>query len=390
MNSVSNKNFMNEIYFDNSATTSIRREVINVMRDTMENIYGNPSSLHHKGVEAERIINNAKANILSAFKIRSSQPASLVFCGSGTEANNLAVFGTVRAKNKKRKRVITTNSEHPSILEPMKILESEGVEVIRLSTTGGIIDMDELESALTEDTMLVSIMLVNNETGALYDVKKAFSISKKRNPAIITHCDAVQGFGKIQFSPYDYEADLVSVSAHKIHGPKGIGALYCNQSVINSRSLIPYVYGGGQENGFRSGTENTIGAAGFGEAVRHTYNLTGVTSLKDYLIKRIPDEVTVNTPKGNCVPYIVSITLPDIKSETMLRFLSGKGIYVSSGSACGAKKNQVSSTLMNFGLTNQAADCTLRISFTDTNTPEQIDKFIDELKAGIAILVRTK
>lgn len=381
---------MNNIYLDNSATTPIRREVIDVMTDTMEHIYGNPSSLHSMGVNAERIINEARENILTALKIRKSQNAQIIFCGSGTEANNLAVFGTVKAKNKKNKRVITTDSEHPSILEPLKQLESEGVEVIRLSTRDGVIDMDELKESVTSDTMLVSIMLVNNETGALYDVKTAFDIVKRKNPAAVTHCDAVQGFGKIQFSPCDYGADMVSVSAHKIHGPKGIGALCCNQSVITSRRLIPHIYGGGQERGLRSGTENTIGIAGFGEAVKYNMNFTGVTSLRNYLIERISNEVTVNIPKRDYVPYIVSLTLPNIKSETMLHYLSAKGIYVSSGSACSSNKTQISYTLLNFGLDKQAADCTLRISFNDLNTIEQIDIFAENLNAGINSLIRFK
>jgi Cysteine sulfinate desulfinase/cysteine desulfurase and related enzymes len=381
---------MNEIYFDNSATTPLRREVISVMTRVMEDTYGNPSSLHSKGVEAERILTDTRDNILRAMKIRQSQNAEIIFCGSGTEANNLAVFGTVRAKNKKTKRVITTDSEHPSVLEPLKALESEGVEVIRLSTHGGVIDIDELKSAVTPDTMLVSIMLVNNETGALYDVKTAFSIVKKMNPAAVTHCDAVQGFGKAQFSPHDYGIDLMSVSAHKLGGPKGIGALYCNRAVITSRKLIPHIYGGGQEIGLRSGTENTVAIAGFGEAVKYAMDLNGVTSLKNHFIEKLPSEVTLNTPNGGSVPYIVSITLPGIKSETMLHFLSSKGIYVSSGSACSSNTGHLSYALLNFGLDKQAADCTLRISFNDANTKEQIDIFTEELQRGLDTLVRIK
>ena len=381
---------MNDIYFDNSATTPIRREVIDVMTRTMETLYGNQSSLHSKGVEAERILDDTRINLLRAMKIRQAKTAEIIFCGSGTEANNLAVFGTVRAKNKKSKRVITTDSEHPSVLEPLKALESEGVEVIRLSTRGGVIDIDELTAAVTPDTILVSLMLVNNETGALYDVKTLFNTVKRLNPAAVTHCDAVQGFGKIQFSPLDYGADLMSVSAHKIHGPKGIGALYCNKSVITSRRLIPHIYGGGQESGLRSGTENTIGIAGFGEAVKYTMDLTNVTSLRNYFTENLPSEITVNTPLGEHVPYIVSITLPDIKSETMLHYLSGRGIYVSSGSACASNTGHVSYTLLNFGLDRHAADCTLRISFSDTNTTDQIDTLITELNNGLESLVRIR
>ena len=381
---------MNDIYFDNSATTPLRREVIGVMTRVMETEYGNPSSLHSKGVEAERILKEARENILRAMKIRQSQNAEIIFCGSGTEANNLAVFGTVRAKNKKSKRIITTDSEHPSILEPLNVLESEGAEVIRLSTRGGVIDMEELKSAVTPDTMLVSVMLVNNETGALYDVKTAFSIVKKINPATVTHCDAVQGFGKIQFSPHDYGIDLMSVSAHKLHGPKGIGALYCNRSVITSRRLIPHIYGGGQEIGLRSGTQNTVAVAGFGEAVKYCMDLNGVTSLRDYFVEQLPPEITVNTPHGGFAPYIVSITLPGIKSETMLHFLSAKGIYVSSGSACSSNTGHISYTLVNFGLDKQAADCTLRISFNENNTKEQIDILTEELKHGLDTLIRIR
>jgi len=363
---------MMKIYLDNSASTPLRREVIAVMTHVYENIHGNPSSLHTTGLEAEKIIDCARKNILRVLKMQ----GRIIFCGSGTEANNLAVFGTIRAKNRKVKRIVTTDSEHPSILEAVKALDD--VEVVFLSTKHGVIDIGEVKQAVNEDTMLVSVMLVNNETGAVYDVKTIFDAAKRINPAIVTHCDAVQGFGRV----CGINADLITLSAHKIHGPKGIGALFCKEQVITSKRLVPIIYGGGQEKGFRSGTENTAGIAGFGEAVKYDLDINPV--LRKHLIDNLP--VKVNIPHGEYAPHIISITLPRIKSETMLHYLSGKGIYVSSGSAC--SKGKRSHALLAFGLSEMEADCSLRISLSAFNTIEEIDRFIIELKNGLDSLVR--
>ncbi|MCL2516970.1 MAG: cysteine desulfurase [Oscillospiraceae bacterium] len=361
---------MNKIYLDNSASAPIRREVIDVMTHVYENIHGNPSSLHAAGFEAENVITEARRNILKALKMQ----GRIIFCGSGTEANNLAVSGTIRAKNRKVKRIVTTDSEHPSILEAVKVLDD--VEVVFLSTKHGVIDIEEVKNAVNEDTMLVSVMLVNNETGAVYDVKTIFDAVKRINPAAVTHCDAVQGFGRV----CGINADLITLSAHKIHGPKGIGALFCKEQVITSKRLVSIIYGGGQERGFRSGTENTAGIAGFGEAVKYKADI----NLRDHLIENLP--VKVNIPHGEYAPHIISITLPRIKSETMLHYLSGKGIYVSSGSAC--SKNKRSHVLLAFGLNEMEADCSLRISLSAFNTIEEIDRFIIELKNGLDSLIR--
>ena len=382
---------MEKIYLDNSASTPLSGEVKKVMTGVMENTYGNPSSLHGAGTEAGRILTDARLNVIKALNIKSSQiqTANVIFCGSGTEANNLAVFGTVLAKNKKNRRVVTTDSEHKSILEPLKKLESEGAEVIKLTTENGVIDVEELKRSVTPDTVLVTIMLVNNETGALYDVKKAFFTAKKQNPSVVTHCDAVQGFGKVNdFSPVVYGADMVSLSAHKIHGPKGVGALYCHRSLITSKKIIPCIFGGGQENGMRSGTENTIGIAGFGEAVKHTADVAYLYSLRGRVIAGLPSGAKANVPAGEYVPNIISVTVPGIKSEVMLRYLSGNGIYVSSGSACSSNTGEISYPLLNFGLSKYDADCTIRISLSVYNTENQIDKFLTELGKGVESLMK--
>lgn len=390
---------MNEIYFDNSATTALCKDAKEAMTNIIENIYGNPSSLHSVGLAAEKAVNEARNDVMSSLGVR-GDGRQLIFCGSGSEANNLATIGVYTSKKRRAgARIITTAGEHSSIEASMAYLESLGANVVRLSTKNGEIDFDELENSLNSDTVLISVMLVNNETGARYPVEDIFKLAKTRCPDIICHCDAVQAYGKIKFTPKSLGADLVTVSAHKIHGPKGIAALYVSLDVLKRRALIPVIHGGQQENGLRAGTENTVCIAGFGAAAKNAAaafneNTATVSKVNMHITERISSdeklrEIRINRPK-NAIPNIINITLPNIKSETMLHFLSGRGIFVSSGSACSSHAKAVSRALSAFGISDKEADCSLRISISGYNTTEEADKLCDALADGLALLVRIK
>ncbi|MBQ8836623.1 MAG: cysteine desulfurase [Clostridia bacterium] len=390
---------MNEIYFDNSATTALCEDAKAAMINVIENVYGNPSSLHSVGLSAEKVISEARKNVMESIGVR-GDGRQLIFCGSGSEANNLATVGVYTSKKRHAgTRVITTAGEHSSIEAAMSHLETLGANVVRLSTKNGEIDFDELKNALTPDTALISVMLVNNETGARYPVEEIFKAAKRLCPDIICHCDAVQGYGKIKFTPKSLGADLITVSAHKIHGPKGVAALYVSPDVLKRRTLVPIIHGGQQENGLRAGTENTVGIAGFGAAAKASVaafneKATTVNEVYTHITKRISSdeslkEIRINRPK-NAISNIINITLPNIKSETMLHFLSGKGIFVSSGSACSSHAKSVSRALSAFGISDKEADCSLRISISGYNTTEEADKLCDALAAGLASLVRIR
>ena len=259
-----------EVYLDNSATTEVSPEAAKKAREAMELVWGNPSSLHSRGLDAERLVLEARENILRSLGITDRSAAKfgrLVFTGSGTEADNLAIFGTAYAKAQSRGgRIITTDSEHPAVLESCKALESEGFDVVYIRSRGGVLDMEQYMNALTPRTVIVSIMAVNNETGAAYDIKSAFDAAHKLSPDIVTHTDAVQAYSHIPFSPDRLGADLVTISGHKIHAPKGTGALIIRAELLKAKRIVPILRGGGQENGLRSGTENVPGIAGFGAA----------------------------------------------------------------------------------------------------------------------------
>jgi cysteine desulfurase len=322
---------------------------------------------------------------------------NLFFTASGSEANNTAIMGVAYAKQKRRQnRIITTDSEHSAIENTLKSLENDGFEVIRLTTRNGVINLDEFEAAMNKNTLLVTMMHVNNETGSVYNIKECFRIAKSINPDVVTHTDAVQSYMKMKVSPVELKADLVSISAHKIHGPKGIAALYVNSDIIKKKQLKPIIYGGGQESGFRSGTENLIGIAGFGAAAERglktiSRDVSTLRELREYTLSKLEDlDVRVNLPKGECAPHIINLTLPSIKSETMLHHLSACGIFVSSGSACSSNSStkKVSRALRGFGLTDAEADCSMRISFSHLNTKDDVDALIIALSEGINKLVR--
>ena len=385
---------MRDIYFDNSATTALSEGVKRAMTEAME-VYGNPSSLHSSGLAAEKMMREARKSIGEALGLRSFRDGQLVFTSCGSEANNLALLGSALAKERRTaNKIITTDSEHPSVENTLRQLEAKGFDVVRIPTAGGVLDMERLKDE-AEGVFLASIMMVNNETGAVYDVENAFKTIKAKSPDAICHCDAVQGFMKRPFSAGTLNADLITLSAHKIHGPKGVGALYIDPDMLKKKKIVPYIHGGGQEFGLRSGTENTIGIVGFGQAVKESFaslekSISHMSELRRYIAENLPDEIRINEPRGERAPHILNITLPRIKSETMLHYLSAKGIFVSSGSACSSHSGTPSSSLVAFGLTPKEADCSLRISLCSENTREQADALCVTLGEGLKTLVRIR
>lgn len=383
----------NTVYLDNSATTAPSEGVIDAMTAAAR-CYGNPSSVHAAGLESAALLRSCRAEVAAAFGLRRSDDFHIIFTASGSEANNLAIRGTALAKKRRiSNRIITTDSEHPSVANTAASLAAEGFEVVKIPTRGGALDMAALERELDGGALMVSLMLVNNETGARYDVERAFRMAHAKNPEIVTHCDAVQGFMRIKFTPASLGADLVSVSAHKIHGPKGVGALCVAPGMIRAKRLAPVIYGGGQEEGFRSGTEHLIDIAGFARACTEAReNAERDAAHMDELYRHALDVlpaagVRLNLPT-NAAGHIVSLTLPGIRSETMLHFLSEKGIFVSAGSACSSHAHGPSGTLLAFGLSPADADRTLRVSFGSQNTVDDIDRLADALRDGIGRLVR--
>ena len=384
-----------EIYLDNSATTPLSEAARRKIAQTLD-IYGNPSSLHSLGQSAQKLLKEARADILAALGVRTRE-GELVFTSCGTEASALALFGSARAKERRdATRILITDSEHPSVKNTAEELKKERFEIVKIPTKNGVLDMDAIEAALDKKIFLASFMLVNNETGALYRVGEAFRKIKSRYPEAITHCDAVQGFMRVAFTPNSLCADLVSVSGHKLHAPKGVGALYISADTIKKRKIVPYLYGGGQESGLRSGTENTIGIAAFGAAVADERARVGEirAHLEELYLYAVPKLLSlglrINTPSGDRVSHIINVTLPNIKSETALHFLSADGIFVSSGSACSSHSSTPSEALIAFGLTPAEADCSLRISFSEYNTKEDIDALCVSLSSALERLVRIK
>lgn len=381
---------------DNSATTPLCDSAVEAMNHAMR-MYGNPSSLHTLGYEAAKLLGTARDSIGSALGVRMMKAEELIFTSCGTEANNLALFGVAYAKSRRTaNKIITTDSEHPSVEKTLQALEADGFEVVRIGTRGGVLNFEQLEKELDDKVLLVTMMMVNNETGAAYDLVRAFKLAKERCPSVVTHCDAVQGFLKLRFSPITLGADLVSISSHKIHGPKGVGALYVSREILKQKKLVPRMLGGGQEFGFRSGTENVIGIAGFGAAVRETgrgldEKIQKMAALREYTLLKLSSlDVTLNVPLALCAPHILNFTLPKIKSETMLHYLSGEGIYVSGGSACSSHSHMPSPSLLAFGLSPNDSENSIRVSLSEYNTEEEIDRFVECLKNGLNVLVRIR
>lgn len=386
-------------YLDNSATTPLCPAAKQKMTEALEN-FGNPSSLHSLGMEAEKAVSEARDKIFTALGAKKAgkvKPQMLVFTSSGTEANNLALIGAATAKERQRGgKIIVGETEHPSVTETAKYLASIGYKVAFIPSPRGVWDMEKYKSELTPDTILVSAMLVNNETGAVNDIAKIAALAKEKNPAVLIHCDAVQGFLKLPEPLAALPADLITISSHKIGGPKGVGALFVREKVLQTKSLVPFVHGGGQESGMRSGTENTVGIAGFGAAAEYesktlASSLENFASLRKYaeelIAEKLPD-VRVNTPACRYAPHIMSLTLPGVRSETMLHFLSRSGVFVSSGSACSSNSGHKSHVLLSFGLPEKEADSTVRVSFGVQNTKADVDNLVNSLAAGLSTLAR--
>lgn len=381
-----------EAYFDNSATTRVYDSVRDIVVKTMTEDYGNAAAKHIKGMQAERRIKDAAAEIAKSLK---AQDKEILFTSGGSESNNLAIIGAALANQRAGKHLITTGIEHPSVYRPMQILEEQGFEVTFLKVDHqGHIDLQELEEAIRPDTTVVSIMYVNNEVGSVEPIEAIGALVKKKNPKTLLHVDAIQAYGKFRIHPKKLNIDLLSASGHKIHGPKGVGFLYVAPGV----KLRPLIYGGGQQGGMRAGTENVPGAAGMGMAVKELYTnheekTAALYQLKDYMIDRVLElpDVSVNSRKGlDSAPQIVSVSFKGVRSEVLLHALEDKGVYVSSGSACSVNHPGISGTLKGIGLKPELLDATLRFSFGMFNTKEEVDYSIDVLKELLPLLRRYK
>lgn len=379
---------MKEVYLDNSATTCAYESVGDLVRKVMCQDYGNPSSMHKKGVEAERYIKEAKETLAKLWKV---QEKEIFFTSGGTESDNLALIGAARANRRAGNHLITSAIEHPAIINTMRHLEEEGFRVTFLPVDRyGRIRLDALKSALCKDTILVSVMYVNNEVGSVQPIQEAAGIVKAYNRNILFHVDAVQGFGKYRIYPKRLKVDMCSVSGHKIHGPKGIGALYIDSGV----KIHPIVFGGEQQRNIRSGTENVAGIAGLGLAAKLIYEnldekVAGMRLLKQHFIKGV-SEIENTTIHGlydeTSAPHIISVGFAGIRSEVLLHALEERGIYVSSGSACASNHPQVSGVLKGIGAGQEFLDATLRFSMSEFTTRDEIDYTLETLKELVPAL----
>lgn len=371
-----------EAYFDNSATTRVFDSVKEIVVKTMTEDYGNASSRHKKGMEAERYIREARSIIAKSLK---AQEKEIVFTSGGSESNNMALIGASLANRRQGNHLITTNIEHASVYNTLAFLEEQGFEVTYLPVDQeGHISLEELRQRIRPETILVSVMYVNNEVGSVEPVEAIAKAIKEKQPGALFHVDAIQAYGKYEIRPGRQGIDLLSVSGHKLHGPKGVGFLYIRDKV----KVKPLIYGGGQQAGMRSGTENVPGVAGLGAAVKEIYTdhkekVDYLYGLKDHLMTRIQelDGCVVNSRPGReSAPQIVSVSFEGIRSEVLLHALEERGIYVSSGSACSSSHPGVSGTLKGIGVKKELLDATLRFSFGLFNQKEEIDAAIEVLK----------
>lgn len=368
-----------EVYLDNSATTKVYPQVAELMTKVMCEDYGNPSSLHRKGVEGERYVRYARETLAKLLKVSEKE---ILFTSGGTESDNMAIIGCAMANNRRGRHLITTRIEHPAVLQTMHYLESQGFRVTYLPVDKtGRVRLEDLQKAITPETILVSMMLVNNEIGSIQPIEEAGALIKRMNPNILFHVDAVQGFGKMKIYPKRMNIDLLSVSSHKIHGPKGVGFLYVGERV----KIMPISYGGGQQKNMRSGTENVPGIAGMTMAAELAYEnleedvnrlyglkeyfIQGVTKLEGIQINGLPEDGNLR----RTAPHVVSVSIAGVRSEVLLHALEDKGIYISAGSACASNKPQTSETLKAIGLQREYWDSTIRFSFSVLTTKEEID-----------------
>lgn len=379
-----------EAYFDNSATTKVLDCVKDAVVDAMCVNYGNAAAKHRKGVEAENLIREAKKAIADTLKV---QEKEILFTSGGTESNNTALIGTALANRRAGKHLITTGVEHPSIYNTMSFLEEMGFEVTYLPVDHlGHISLEDLEKAIREDTILVSVMYVNNEVGAVEPIEAISQCIKKKNPKTLFHVDAIQAYGKYKIRPKKQGIDLLSVSGHKIHAPKGVGFLYIRDGV----KIRPILFGGGQQKGMRSGTENVPGCVGLGVAAREAYKdfdarIEKLYTLREHLIAGLKPlgGVTINGSEDRTnAPQIVSASFEGVRSEVLLHALEDKGVYVSSGSACSSNHPGISGTLKGIGVKKELLDSTLRFSLGDLNTEEEVNYAIGVLGELLPVLRR--
>ncbi|MEE1497620.1 MAG: cysteine desulfurase family protein [Clostridium sp.] len=379
-----------EAYFDNSATTRVFDCVKDAVVNAMTVDYGNAAARHMKGVEAERLIKEARAEIAKSLKV---QEKEILFTSGGTESNNTALIGAAFANQRAGKHLITTGVEHASIYNTMEFLREQGFEITYLPVDSyGCISLEELAQAVREDTILVSVMYVNNEIGAVEPVEEISKVIKAKNPKTLFHVDAIQAYGKYVIRPKKQGIDLLSVSGHKIHGPKGVGFLYIDEKA----KVRPILFGGGQQKGMRSGTENVPGCAGLGAAVREVYRdheakIEKLYQIRERLIaglKELPG-VTINGHEGReNAPQIVSASFEGVRSEVLLHALEDRGVYVSSGSACSVNHPGVSGTLKGIGVKKELLDSTIRFSFGLFNQPEEADYCLEVLRELLPVLRR--
>ena len=383
---------MREIYFDNAATTRVRPEVIALMDEVMGLDYGNPSSRHILGVNAENYVKNAAQQVAASLKVK---PQEIVWTSGGTEGNNMALIGTALARKSYGRHIISTNIEHAAVYKPLEFLESIGYEISIIGTDNkGHIDIDELKGLIRPDTILVSTMWVNNEMGAIQDIAAIGKAVKEANPRTYFHSDAIQAFGKLNLRPKEALVDMLTVSSHKIHGPKGAGFIYINDKV----HVSPIILGGGQQKDRRSGTDNVPGIAGTGLAAElyrkeHAVIEERMLKLKNRLIDRLSamEGVTVNSEKDlNSAPHIVSASFEGVRAEVLLHALEEKHIYVSSGSACSSNHPAISGTLKAIGVKQNLLDSTLRFSFGIYNEPEEADVCAEAITELLPALRRFK
>ncbi len=379
-----------EVYLDNAATTRAFNSVKDIIVETLEADYGNPSSMHKKGIDAEKYIKEAKEILAKALK---ADTREIYFTSGGTESNNMALIGTAYGNKRNGNHIITTKIEHPSVHNPLIFLEENGFRIsyIPVDSMGRIIE-EELLNTVCEDTILVSMMYVNNETGSVQNIKDLSKKIKIKNPVTLVHVDAIQAFGKYTIYPSREGIDLLSISGHKIHGPKGSGVLYVKDKV----KLKPILFGGGQQKGMRSGTENVPGIAGIGQAVKEIYadhvnKVNHLYDLKQYLIEGLKklENVYINCVSDNLrdsAPHIVSASFEGIRSEVLLHALEDKKIYVSSGSACATNHPELSTTLQAIGLDKSLLDSTLRFSFSVDTTREDITYTLKAVEELIPVL----
>lgn len=378
-----------EIYLDNSATTMVRPEVAKLMYEIMTKDYGNPSSMHIKGVQAERYLREAKEIFAGLLKVSEKE---IFFTSGGTEGDNMAIIGAALAGRRRGRHIITTVIEHPAVLESCAFLEKNGFEVTYLPVNAaGQVEPDTLKASLRDDTILVSVMYVNNEIGAIEPVSELGRIIKEYNKDILFHVDAVQAFGKFRIHPYKENIDMLTMSSHKIHGPKGVGAIF----IKDKTKIQPIALGGGQQKGMRSGTENVPGIAGMAMAAKELYDkfdedVNRLYELKEYFVREITgiEGATVNGLTGrDSAPHVVSVSFDGItKSEVLLHALEDKGIYISSGSACSSNKPSLSSTLKAIGVKNDLLYATLRFSFSVFTTKEELEYTINAVKELLPVL----